>query len=209
MTVNREHTTPLTTERLAPIEKLITYRKTFGEHLAGLRERCGYSLEEAARRLSLPANTLQFYENSTWQPTLQRLLRITALYEVELLEFLKDVARVVQPTEDPSRIYEVDALLLFNGVLPEQLSPDFDRDGINVEVDPIDKSSLAETSFYRRESDPERIKAAQQLRGDYEKGASIRDLAKKYKLPYGTVRAMLVTAGTALRKCGGSKPRKT
>lgn len=54
----------------------------------------------------------------------------------------------------------------------------------------------------------QRRKEALQMQRDYYAGASIRSLAKKEGVSYGTARAMLVEAGTTLRNRGGGARRK-
>ncbi|GAA1312444.1 helix-turn-helix domain-containing protein [Saccharothrix xinjiangensis] len=190
------------------VDRLVAYRPAFGKHLAHLRERSGYSLEQAARSIGVPPETLRLYENATWRPALPRLLRLAALYDVPPLDVLEDVAREVRPPEDPSRPYVVEALLLFCGVAPEQVSaeagppvaPEVDDLAAHEDAEDV---PLGEALKYRREDDPLRLRGSLRLKREYEAGASIRALSTRHKLAFGTIRTMLVAANTRLRSPGG------
>ncbi|MFD9903864.1 helix-turn-helix domain-containing protein [Streptomyces sp. NPDC059063] len=52
-----------------------------------------------------------------------------------------------------------------------------------------------------------RLDKAQELRCEYDAGASIRGLARRHELSYGTVRTLLLQAGTTLRGRGGRRAR--
>lgn len=52
-----------------------------------------------------------------------------------------------------------------------------------------------------------RLKLAQEMKGKYYAGASIRGVAAEYDCAFGTARNLLLLAGTRLRKRGGGIPR--
>ena len=52
-----------------------------------------------------------------------------------------------------------------------------------------------------------RVRLAQEMKGKYYAGASIRGLAAEYDCAFGTARNLLLLAGTRLRKRGGGVPR--
>lgn len=53
----------------------------------------------------------------------------------------------------------------------------------------------------------ERKAFGERLRAEYYAGSSIRNLADRTGYAYGTVRKLLLDAGTKLRKRGGGRPR--
>ncbi|PWI16058.1 hypothetical protein DI272_19200 [Streptomyces sp. Act143] len=58
-----------------------------------------------------------------------------------------------------------------------------------------------------RKAGPERKAFGERLRADYYAGSSIRNLADRTGYAYGTVRKLLLEAGTKLRKRGGGRVR--
>ena len=60
----------------------------------------------------------------------------------------------------------------------------------------------------QRVTGEERAKLTEELREQYEGGASIRDLASKTGRSYGFVHRLLVDSGVALRGRGGATVRK-
>lgn len=206
-----EELAPSTATSPASVDRLVAYRPVFGKHLAHLREQSGYSREQAARAIGVPAETLRLYENATWRPSMPRLLRLAALYDVPLLDMLEDVAREVRPPEDPSRPYIVEAFLLFCGVAPEQVSTevaplDVDEADDAGAYEDAEDEPLGEALRYRREDDPLRLRGSLRLKREYEAGASIRALSTRHKLAFGTIRTMLVAANTRFRSPGGFHP---
>jgi hypothetical protein len=128
---------------------------------------------------------------------------------------LMEIAHEVRPKRLSRTNAEVEALLLFCGVTPEQVG---DSAG------PPPKAQVAKTSRkstrtasssgktplgedlkYRRDGDPLRVRGGLLLRREYEEGASIRTLSIKHKLAFGTVRQLLIEASTRLRGPGGSR----
>ncbi|MFC6093962.1 helix-turn-helix domain-containing protein [Saccharothrix lopnurensis] len=191
------------------MESLLAYPQALARHLVGLRERRGYTREHTARLLGIPATTLAQWENGTRRPSLPRLLRLTTLYQTPLLRFLDDVAREVRPPEHPSPPYTVHAFLLWSGVAPEQLH--------GIQPDPVtaprhtdgdtDDEPLRDVVLYRRADDPVRINAGRQLTREYTAGASIRTLATRHRISFGTMRTLLHEAGAPLHR--HTPPRHT
>ncbi|MFI2434735.1 helix-turn-helix domain-containing protein [Streptomyces sp. NPDC018693] len=58
-----------------------------------------------------------------------------------------------------------------------------------------------------RKKGQERTAFAERLRAEYYAGSSIRNLADRTGYSYGTVRNLLLSVGTKLRKRGGGRPR--
>jgi transcriptional regulator with XRE-family HTH domain len=160
--------------RSGPIDDLVAYRPALGRHLSELRSRRGYSREEAAKSLGLSAETLRLYEIATWRPSLTRMMRLAALYEVSLIDILQDVAECVRPRNDTPLPLAVTALLLFGGVTPEQVAQ---GDSVpSCDEDSVAEEPLGDALKYRRDDDPLRVRGGLLLRREYEAGASIRTL---------------------------------
>ncbi|GAA3888653.1 hypothetical protein GCM10022243_61930 [Saccharothrix violaceirubra] len=197
------------------VDTLFAYRTTFGRHLAGLREGRGYSEDDAAKLIGIAPETLRQYEKAERRPSMLRLLRLARIYDTPPLVILEDVARAVRPPPDPTRAYTVEALLFFTGVTPEQVAPDrFPSTGRSDPPEgtpspgPADEP-LGEAVKYLRNDDPLRVRGGLLLRKEYEDGATIRELGLRHKLSFGTIRTLLVEAGTRFRARGNPRPGGT
>ncbi|GHH48007.1 helix-turn-helix domain-containing protein [Lentzea cavernae] len=181
---------------------LAAYRPALGRRLAALRKECGYSREEAAGLIGVSSDTLRLYEEATWRPSMRRLVRITTLYRADPLGILQDIAQSVRPKKEHVFLPEVEALLYFCGVTPEQVVDRVDP-AVEPEPGPLPgEAPLGEVLKYRRDDDPMRVQGGLMLRREYEAGASIRMLSTKHHLAFGTIRTLLVEANTRLRGPG-------
>ncbi|GAA1309612.1 helix-turn-helix domain-containing protein [Saccharothrix xinjiangensis] len=202
LSISTAHRTP----RPTAMESLLAYPQALARHLVALREQQGLTPEHTATLLAIPPTTLLEWENGTRRPSMPRLLRLTTLYQTPLLHFLDHVAREVRPPDDPSQPSVVEALLLWNGVAPEQLhgitpaaGNAFHHDGQDGQDQP-----LRDAVLYRRSDDPVRINAGRRIAQEYEVDPSIRVLAARHHLSFGVVRSLLHEAGAAVRSPGGS-----
>ncbi|HUQ58627.1 helix-turn-helix domain-containing protein [Lentzea sp.] len=185
-----------------PVGELAAYRPALGQRLTELREKCGYSREEAAGLIGVTSDTLRLYEEATWRPSMRRLVRIFTLYKADPLKILQDIAQGVRSRKERLFPPEVEALLYFCGVTPEQFVDRADP-AVEPEPDPmLDEAPLGEVLKYRRDDDPMRVQGGLMLRREYEAGASIRALSSKHQLSFGTIRTLLVEANTRLRGPG-------
>lgn len=183
-----------------PAHDLVAYRPAMGERLVALREASGYSLKQAAKLAGVRPETLKFYEEAVRRPSMPRLIRLMALYDADPMEFLAEIARTVRTQPEPLFQRQVDALLYFCGVTPEQMA-----DGGHQAHEtgrPSITAPLGEVLKGRRDDHPARVQGGLLLRREYEAGASIRALSDRHRLAFGTIRTLLVEANTQLRGPG-------
>lgn len=179
---------------------LEAYQPALGRHLERLREDSGFAREEAASMIGVSTDTLRSFEDATWRPSMTRVVRLAKLYGTDPLEMLADVTTSIRP-RTPKADQVLHGLLFFCGVTPEQL----DRENSSSEIEPdFGDQPLGDVLRHLRSDHPLRLRGGMTIRREYETGASIRALSAKHGLAFGTVRALLVEAGTRLRGQGGA-----
>ncbi len=60
----------------------------FGENLKELRGHCGISLQELAKLLEIPNQTISSYENKRHMPSLMQAIKISAYFDLTVEEFI-------------------------------------------------------------------------------------------------------------------------
>lgn len=186
--------------RLDSFHDLEAYQPALGRHLERLRKDSGFAREEAASMIGVSTDTLRSFEDATWRPSMTRVVRLAKLYGTHPLEMLADVTKSIRP-QTPKADQVLHGLLLFCGVTPEQL--DHENPAAEVEPSAADQP-LGDVLRHLRSDHPLRLRGGMAIRREYETGASIRTLSEKHGLAFGTVRALLVEAGTKLRGQGGA-----
>ncbi|SDL92027.1 Helix-turn-helix domain-containing protein [Lentzea albidocapillata subsp. violacea] len=191
-----------TDEELA--HDLVAYRPALGERLVALREAGGYSLKQAAKLAGVRPETLKFYEEAVHRPSMPRLIRLMTLYDADPMEFLAEIASTVRPQSKSEPVFQrqVEALLYFCGVTPEQMADGKHQVHKTGRTPAPITAPLGEVLKGRRDDHPARVQGGLLLRREYEAGASIRALSDKHRLAFGTIRALLVEANTQLRGPG-------
>lgn len=173
-----------------------------GRKLVDLREAAGYTRVQAARLSGIKLDMLGNYEEANLRPSMPRLIRLAALYGADPLEILTDVTANFRKQREPLFGEQVEALLYFCGVTPEQVAARAHRIS-EYDLDRQMKAvPLAELLKRRRDDHPARVRGSLLLRHEYEAGASIRELSAKHGLAFGTIRCLLVEANTCLRRQG-------
>lgn len=167
-----------------------------------LRESCGYSRKQAAKLAGVRPETLKFYEEAVRRPSMPRLIRLLALYDADPLQFLADIANTVRTQPEPLFEPQVDALLYFCGVTPEQMADRAHQVHETGRAPATITEPLGEVLKGRRDDHPARVQGGLLLRREYEAGASIRALSDRHRLAFGTIRTLLVEANTQLRGPG-------
>lgn len=185
-----------------PAHDLVAYRPALGQRLVQLREASGYSRQQAARRVGISPETLKFYEEAIRRPSMPRLVRLMALYDEDPLEILESIAALVRPQPEPFFEPQVDALLYFCGVTPEQVAERAHQMQEADEGSTSVSAPLGEVLKGRRDDHPARVQGGLLLRREYEAGASIRALSTRHRLAFGTIRTLLMEANTQLRGPG-------
>ncbi|MEU0878247.1 helix-turn-helix domain-containing protein [Lentzea sp. NPDC005914] len=181
-------------------QDLEAYQPALGRHLVRLRESSGIAREEAASMIGVSTDTLRSFEDATWRPSMTRVVRLARLYGTDPLEMLAEVTKSIRP-QTPNDDRLLHGLLLFCGITPEQLASDFSISA--AEPQPGDQP-LGDMLRHLRSDHPLRLRGGLMIRREYEAGKSIRALSRKHGLSFGTVRALLVEAGTRLRGQGGA-----
>lgn len=185
-----------------PAHDLVAYRPALGQRLAELRRATGLSQDEAARLAGIRVETLKCYEDAERRLTMPRLIRLMALYDADPLEILEQTAAVVRTQPEPLFEPQVDALLYFCGVTPEQMAERAHQMQESArDATPI-STPLGEVLKGRRDDHPTRVQGSLLLRREYEAGASIRALSHRHRLAFGTIRTLLMEANTQLRGPG-------
>lgn len=190
--------------RLDSFHDLEAYQPALGKHLERLRKDSGFAREEAASMIGVSTDTLRSFEDATWRPSMTRVVRLAKLYGTHPLEMLADITKSIRP-QTPKADQVLHGLLFFCGVTPEQL--DSESPASEVEPQPADQP-LGDVLRHLRSDHPLRLRGGMAIRREYETGASIRALSEKHGLAFGTVRALLVEAGTRLRGQGGARMRR-
>jgi DNA-binding XRE family transcriptional regulator len=178
--------------------RLECYRTLLGEALARARLGASCPEAEAARAIGVNLESVVALEAGRYQMTLERVIALCRLYEVDPVGLLIATAQATLGTAvAPDRF---DALALFNGVAPDgwtvrPLSPD--------EVPPFDPAEVRAVKGLKH-NHPRRKQCVRALRGEYEAGASIRDLLAVTDVAFSTMRLMLLEAGCELRPPTGA-----
>jgi transcriptional regulator with XRE-family HTH domain len=185
-----------------PAHDLVAYRPALGQRLVQLREASGYSRQQAARLVGISVETLKFYEEAIRRPSMPRLVRLMALYDEDPLKVLESIAALVRPQSEPFFEPQVDALLYFCGVTPEQVAARAHQMRETEESSVPVSAPLGEVLKGRRDDHPARVQGGLMLRREYEAGDSIRTLSTRHRLAFGTIRTLLIEANTRLRGPG-------
>ncbi|USX54577.1 helix-turn-helix domain-containing protein [Lentzea sp. HUAS12] len=180
---------------------LEVYQPALGKHLERLRRDSGFAREEAASMIGVSTDTLRSFEDATWRPSMTRVVRLAKLYGTHPLQVLADVTKSIRP-QTPKSDQVLHGLLFFCGVTPEQVDSS-DDPAAEVES-PFAGEPLGDVLRHLRSDHPLRLRGGMAIRREYETGISIRALSEKHGLAFGTVRALLVEAGTELRGQGGA-----
>lgn len=177
----------------------VAYKNALAQKLLDLRMERGLTRRHVHELTGVPLHDVELYEAGERRPMMTRLMRLCSLYGVDVLDMLVSVSTSVQGHREELYAPQTEAFLYFLGVTPEQI-----YDGGYADAEPLEplEVSIRDRAKGRRSDHPERVRACLELRQEYAAGASIRDLAVKHHLSFGSVHNMLRSVDTELRAPG-------
>jgi len=192
---------------------IAAYRVAFAEDLVARRKAGKYEPEEPARLSHIRPSLYRDYESGALRPRMRPFMRLADALNMHPLGWLEEIAERVRPRGLTPLPFTAEAIMLFQGVTPEQMlriAPDVPDEPDLASLPELGDQPLGQVTRFTRAGDPRRVRAAHQLRREYESAEqpTIGVLAKRHQMSFGTCRTLLTEADAPLRGPGrrSSKP---
>ena len=176
------------------------YRAELCKAMIKLRSDAGFSVRDAAHMLGVRLDQMEAMETGQHTLSAIRVIRLCEVYGADPLATLVAVAQTVLGDVEAG---EFEALSLFCGVSPARWSsggPLFDSDDI-----PAYDAAEVRNVVSLPHNHPRRERCGLALARQYNSGASLTLLASETGVSFGTIRNLLLEAGTKLRPPRGRR----